>query len=131
MASALKSKVTSSTKSDFNDLVDTVKHYADEDYVGFGLFDAKDFVNKLASSSKFNPGSTYTDAVLSAHSKLVGYSSCGKGAGKSHGVCMFWCIDSTYKNVNPYTAGTDTNFTNWAYLSNNFYGSGSGSNWWY
>ena len=131
MASALKSKVTSSTKSDFNDLVDTVKHYADEDYVGFGLFDAKDFINKLASSSKFNPGSTYTDAVLSAHSKLVGYSSCGKGAGKSYGVCMFWCIDSTYKNVNPYTAGTDTNFTNWAYLSNNFYGSGSGSNWWY
>ena len=122
MATALKSKISNSNKSSFNDLVDSCKHYADSDYDYYGLFDAMDFVNKLAANSTFNPGSSYTSAVTNAYAKLKGYASCGKGAGNSNGLCMFWCIDSSYKRVNPYTAGTDTHFSNWAYLSNTYCG---------
>ena len=124
MAVALKSKITSSNKSSFNDLVDDAKHYADTDYDYYGLFDAMYFVSLLSNSSKFNPGSTYTTAVTDAFAKLRGYASCGKGAGNSNGLCMFWCISSSYKRVNPYTAGVDTHFSNWAYLSNTYCGSG-------
>ena len=130
MALALKSKISSSNKDSFNDLVDTCKHYADSDYEGYGLFDAIDFVNKLSNDSTFNPGSSYTKAVTDAYANFKGYASCGKGAGNSNGLCMFWCINSSYKSDNPYQAGRDTNFTNWAYLSNNYYGSGSSSGGW-
>ena len=122
MATALKSKISNSNKSSFNDLVDSCKHYADSDYDYYGLFDAMDFVNKLAANSTFNPGSSYTSAVTNAYAKLKGHASCGKGAGNSNGLCMFWCIDSSYKRVNPYTAGIDTHFSNWAYLSNTYCG---------
>lgn len=122
MATALKSKITSSNKRSFNDLVDDTKHYADTDYDYYGLFDAMDFVNLLSNDSTFNPGSSYTSAVTTAYSKLLGYASCGKGAGNSNGLCMFWCISGSYRRVNPYTAGVDTHFSNWAYLSNTYYG---------
>ena len=123
MATALKSKITNSNKSKFNDLVDDAKHYADSDYDYYGLFDAMDFVRVLSNNSTFNPGSTYTTAVTNAYAKLLGYASCGKGAGNSNGLCMFWCISGSYRRVNPYTAGVDTHFSNWAYLSNTYYGS--------
>ena len=125
MATSLRSKITSGNKDDFNDLIDTCKHYAEESYEGYGLFDAKDFVNKLAKDSTFKTGNT--EAVLAAHSKFVEYSLAGKGAGESYGVCLYWCFNSRYKDDNPYEAGKDTNFTNWAYLSNTYCGSGSSS----
>lgn len=122
MAIALRSKINNSNKSSFNDLVDNCKHYADSDYDYYGLFDAMDFVNQLSSNSTFKPDSSITKAVTDAYAKLKGYASCGKGAGNSNGLCMFWCIDSSYKRVNPYTAGVDTHFSNWAYLSNTYCG---------
>ncbi len=122
MASTLKNKITKSNKSSFNNLVDETKHYADSDYDYYGLFDAMDFVNILSNSSTFNPGDSIINAVKSSFKNLIGYASCGKGAGNSNGLCMFWCIDSSYKRVNPYTAGVDTHFSNWAYLSNTYGG---------
>ena len=117
MAAQIYNNVTSSNQSAFCKLVNSVKYYADTDYTYFCLYDAKDFINKLSANSTFNPGSTYTNAVLTAFSNLVVYSSCGKGAGNSYGLCMFFCAnstDSTYaKSV--YTSN-ETNFTNWLNL---------------
>lgn len=121
MAGALKSKITSSNKSSFASLAKSAKEYA-KGY-GFGLYDAKDFVNKLTSNSTFKLDSQYTTAVLNAHSNFVGYSSAGSGAGKSYGLCYY------FGGTDSYIAGTDTNFTNWAYLSNTYGKSGSSSGW--
>ena len=112
MASQLYNKITSTNKSSFNTLVKSCKYYADSDYTYFGLFDAKDFINKLAANSTFNPGSTYTNAVLAAHGNLVAYSSCGKGAGNSYGLCMFWSVSSSCSKSTYYTS-SQTNFSNW------------------
>ena len=119
MASALSNKVTSSNKSSFKNLVNGVKHYGDSDYTYFGVFDAKDFINKLAANSTFNPGSTYTNAVLSAHANLVEYSSCNKGAGNSYGLTMFYAISSNCYKGTYYTAA-QTNFNNWRSFNNSF-----------
>ena len=117
MAAQIYNNVTDSDQSAFCKLVNSVKYYADTDYTYFCLYDAKDFINKLSANSSFNPGSTYTNAVLTAFSNLVVYSSCGKGAGNSYGLCMFFCAnstDSTYaKSI--YTS-SETNFTNWLNL---------------
>lgn len=119
LASALASKLTSSNKSSFNTLVKSVKYYGDSYYVYYGIFDVKDFVNKLAANSTFNPGSTYTNAVLTAHSKLVEYSSCGKGAGNSYGLAVFWSVASTCYKSSYYTS-SQTNFTNWRSLVSSY-----------
>lgn len=119
MATQLKNKVTSSNKSSFNSLIDGCQKYADNDYEYYGLFDAKDFVNKLSSNSTFNPGSTYTQAVLNAHSQFVVYSSCGKAAGNSYGLCMYWAITRNTSYYNSYTTST-TNFSNWRTLVSSF-----------
>ncbi|MCQ2802686.1 MAG: clostripain-related cysteine peptidase [Bacilli bacterium] len=115
-ASALSTKLGSTSANTFSSwVVSNVKHYADSDYNYFHLFDAKDFVNKVASNSSYNPGSTYTSAVLTAHSKLVGYSTCGKGAGNSYGLCcVYVCTqDRDYALINNYYTTSETNFTTW------------------
>ena len=115
MAAQLATKLTSSNKESFNNLVLSAKSYADSDYDYYGIFDAKDFVNKLANNSTFKPSSTYTDAVLTAHSNLVAYSLCGKGAGNSYGLCMFWaCASSCSKST--YYKASMTKFTAWRSL---------------
>ena len=115
MSTQLGTKITSSNKSSFNSLVTSCKHYADSDYTYYGTFDAKDFINKLSSNSTFNPGSTYTQAVLDAFSDLVAYSSCGKGAGNSNGLCLFWSCSSNCAKGTYYTASM-TKFTAWRTL---------------
>ena len=125
MAGQLKNKINSNNEDDFNTLVKSAKHYADSSYTSYGLFDAKDFVKKLASNSTFNPGSTYTNAVLNAHSNFVGYSSAGKGAGNSFGLCMFWKISSYCSSYS-----SSYGFSNWNYLISNYGGSSSGGWWW-
>ena len=137
MAGQLKNKITSSNKSSFGTLVNSAKKYADDDYCYYGLFDAKDFVDKLSNNSAFNPGSTYTTAVLNAHSNLVEYSSCGKGAGNSNGLCMYWNIatisDSWYGSytTNDYNNYDSTyNFPNWVYLNKTYGGTVSVSSGW-
>lgn len=111
MASQIKSKVSSSTSS-FRSLVSSAKHYADSDYDYYGTFDAMDFINKLSSNSTFNPGSTYINAVKNAYANLCTYSSCGKGAGNSNGLAMFFPISKNYQYYYNYST-TETHFTNW------------------
>ena len=115
MSTQLKSKITNSNKSNFNTLVKSAKKYADDEYGSYqyyGIFDAKDFINKLANNSTFNPGSTYTDAVIAAHSNFVKYSSCGRGAGNSYGLCLFWPC-SSYCQKSSYYTSSMTLFTEW------------------
>lgn len=124
--------VVANNRTEFNELIFSTKkfsNYTSEGiyYSGNGLSDAKDFINKFKSSN-LNPNGKYNanlQNILDEHSKLVGYSSCGKGAGNAYGLSMFWAIEKDTKDNNPYTAGTDTNFVNWAYLSNNYYGTES------
>ena len=117
MASQLSKKITSSNKTSFRNLVKKCKYYGDNYYVYYGIFDAKDFVNKVASNTTFNPGSTYTNAVLTAYSDVVEYSSCGKGAGNSNGMAMFFSISSSCAKSTYYTSN-ETSFTNWRNLVN-------------
>ena len=119
MANQLKNKLSSSNKSSFNNLIDNCQNYGDEVAYRYGLVDAKDFLNKLAADSTFNPGSTYMTAVKNALSQLVAYSAKGAGAGNSNGLCMYWRIDSYTRRYNTYSEGV-TNFTNWCYLVNNY-----------
>jgi hypothetical protein len=125
MAAYLNSNVlTSSNKSAFQTLVKGCKRYAvdsdnSQDY--FATIDAKDFLTKLLASSTFNTGSvsTYVQAVQSAFSNLVGYSSCQKGAGNSYGLCMFFSLSSD-ASKGTYYAADQTNFTNWRTTNNSF-----------
>ena len=116
MAAQLNNKVTSSNRSTFNDLVASCKYYADESYTAYGLFDAKDFINKLKANSTFNPGTEYTSAVLdllqdgSGH--LIEYQSKGKGAGNSYGLAMFWAVDSDCEKGTYYKESM-TKFSTW------------------
>ena len=121
MATQLKNKITSSNKSSFKSLVSSCKHYADSDYTYFGLFDAKDFVNKLQNNSTFKVDATYADAVKSAHTNLVAYSTKGAGAGNSNGLCMYWPISSTTASYNTYTS-TTTHFATWRSLASSYGG---------
>jgi len=124
--------VVANNRTKFNELIFSTKkfsNYTSEDiyYYQNGLSDAKDFINKFKSSTLNSNGKYNTNLqnILNEHSKLVGYSSCGIGAGNAYGLSMFWAIEKDTKDNNPYTAGTDTKFVNWAYLSNNYYGTES------
>ena len=131
MASQLMNKLTNSNKSTFSSLVKSCKHYADSDYEYYGLFDAKDFINKLASNSTFKTDASYTNAVLSAHSKFVAYSAKGAKAGNSNGVSMYWAYSKNTSYYNDYKSA-DTNFSTWSSICSTYGGSSSsgGGNWW-
>ena len=114
MASALNDKITSSNKSSFNTaIVNNVKHYADADYDYFCLFDAKDFLNKLANNSAFNSFKVDASAAITALNNLVAYNLAQKGAGQSYGICMYWPNSTQYSDVKTYYTTSETNFTNW------------------
>ncbi len=130
MAAQLKNKLTNSNKSSFSSLVKNCKHYADDDYEYYGLFDAKDFVNKLASNSTFKTGESYTNAVLNAHAKFVGYSAKGAKAGNSNGISMYWAYSRNTSNYNSYKS-SDTNFSTWSSIVSTYGGSGSSSGGWW
>ena len=116
MAQQLGNKITSSNKSSFKSLIKSCKHYADEDYEYYGLFDAKDFINKLASNSTFKTDASYTQAVLNAHSNFVGYFAKGAAAGNSNGVSLYWAYSNNTAYYNSYNSN-NTNFSNWCNLS--------------
>ena len=124
MAVQLKTKLTNNNKTTFNNaIINNVKHYADSDYDYFCLFDAKDFINKLASASAFSSfriDSSYTTAVLNAHSNLVAYSTAQKGAGNSYGICMYWTNNSTYSYISGIYTSTYTNFSEWQSLCSTY-----------
>ena len=129
LAGELKSIVNDNNSSSFNKFVDGVKKYAAESYYYYGLFDAKNFLNKLETSTIFRTSTSSIIAAIKAHSKLVEYSICGKGAGQSYGLSMFWSAYSIpsgwWSNTTTYAYngyGSDYGFPNWDYL-NKTYGS--------
>lgn len=118
--SALKTKLSNGgvTKKTFQSFVKSnVKYYSETGYCGWGNIDAKDFINKVAANSSYNPGSTYVNAVLSAFSNLVEYSRCGSGAGNSYGLCCVYKID---KNVS--ITESNCGFTNWISFNSSYGG---------
>lgn len=117
----LKNKLNSNNikKKTFQSFVTSnVKYYTESGYYGWGNTDAKDFVNKVAANSSYNPGSTYTNAVLTAFSKLVEYNRCGSGAGNSYGLCCTYRLDSDVITLNSYNC----DFTNWRSFNSSFGG---------
>ena len=107
-------------KSNFQSFMKTVKYYAGSYYVYYGIFDAKDFLNKLRKNSTFGDGlSSYIDSVLAAHSNLVGYNAKGSAAGESYGICLFFSINSNCNKATNYSS-TQTNFTNWRTFVNTY-----------
>lgn len=127
MAGQLKNIINDSNKSEFNTFVSKTKKYAGTSYEYYGLFDSKNFITRLESNTKFKPEGRYLTAVKNAHKKLVEYSAIGKGAGKSHGLSMFWNIsvlrsgwwstDTTY-SYNDYSEYFG--FSNWDYLNRTY-----------
>ena len=106
---ALNKKISSNNKESFRTILRSAKKY--DSYESYGCFDVKDFVNKLANSD-FNPGNNYIDDVLSAHSQLVKYSTCGRKAGNSNGLSGFWSY-SSWSNKSTYYSSSETNFSSW------------------
>ena len=110
-----------------------VKHYAESDYNYFHLFDAYDFVNKIASSY-LGVDSSYTSAVLNYFNgsskvsssvnlnKFVCYTTCGAGAGESHGLCCVYVYtqDREYSLINNYYTTSMTNFITWRTFCRNY-----------
>ena len=120
MSGALKKIINSGNSEKFNaDLIKKTKYYAGEYVESYGLFDAKDFVNKLAANSTFNPGESYINAVLETHKDVVLYSAIGKGAGKSYGMCMYYTYSWRTSWYNDYSF---TSFINWKYIVDTYGG---------
>ena len=120
---AFHMSITRTNKSSFRSLVNSCKYYAGTSYSYYCLFDAKDFVQKLANNSTFNPGEAYTQPVLNALAKLVAHTNCGAAAGNSNGLCMYWPTTRNATSYNTYDS-TSTNFSNWSSLVSSYGGSG-------
>ena len=127
MSSKLYSLISSYGKSNFQKLMKTAKYYGSdsdcEGYSYFGIFDAKDVLNKLKSVNAFSGASSEINAALTAFSNLVAYSKKGSGAGNSNGLCCFFPM----KDGSGYTCSTSsvytssqTNFTNWRSIVTQF-----------
>ena len=117
-ASQLKSTFGSGvSKNDFYTWMhNNVKYFGgesdDDEY--FGMFDVKDFLNKIANHSKYSSSlDSYRTAALNALNNLVVYSTVQKGAGNAYGLCCIysktsgnWLLGSNYGT-------SQTNFSNW------------------
>ena len=111
MSTKLKEKINNSNRSSFNSLVKSAQSYYGSTS-SYGIFDARDFLDKLANSSSFNPGSNYVQDAKDAFDNLVIHSKAGTQAGNSHGMCLYWAASSGCRQSSVYTAN-HTNFTNW------------------
>ena len=127
MSTQLRSKLNTNNRKSFNSaIVNNVKRFADDSdnsYEYFCTFDAKDFINKLASHSSFSNyriDSSYTTAVLNALADVVYYSVAQKGAGNANGICMYWANNTSYSDVKTVYSTSETNFTNWRGLNVDF-----------
>lgn len=91
-------------------------YYYDYGWYYYGIFDAKDFLNKIKSTSAFSSASTQVNNTLSAFNNLVKYSLKGSGAGNSNGLCLFFPLNNgtSYNcNTSKHYSTSQTNFTNW------------------
>ena len=110
MAAAIKNTVDSDLYK-FKSIINSCKEY--DGFDEYGLIDGKDFLNKLASSSKFSSFTTTINDVKTAYEKLVAYSAKGNAAGNSNGLAF-------HAPINGYSyPQQQSNFTNWKALFNN------------
>lgn len=135
MAAQLKNKLTSSNSSNFISMIKSCKYYAEEaGYGAYGLFDAKTFINKLASTSNsYKINSSYTTAVINVFNNFVGHSSCGKAAGTSSGLSMYFPVDDGQycsSDYNYYRINSETTLSNWLYIVDTYGETSSGGWWW-
>ena len=120
MSSSINSLISNYGKNNFQTLMKTCKCYGSdsdcEGYSYFGILDAKDVLNKIKATSAFSSALTQITNALTAFSNVVAYSSCGRGAGNSYGLCCFFPMTDgsgyTCSTSSVYTA-SQTNFTNW------------------
>ena len=99
-------------------------YYYDYGYYYYGIFDAKDALNKIKAVSHFNSVSTLITNTLNAYANLVKYSRKGSGAGNSYGLCCFFGLTGSAYNcaISTYYSNSMTNFSNWQSIVNQFGG---------
>ena len=85
-------------------------YYVDYGYNSFGIFDTKDFLNKL--ENKYSALSSNVQEVKTAYNNLLGYSKAGAGAGESNGLCCYFPMHKRC-NVETYYNSNETRFTSW------------------
>lgn len=111
MSAAIKDKVNSN-KSTFKQVINSCKKY--EDFYRFGLFDGKDFLNKLASNSTFTSFAPQINDAKTALSEMIIHNAKGTAAGNSNGLAFFAPL-GTYGTATSYPSN-QTHFNNWKAL---------------
>lgn len=111
MSAAIKDKVNSN-KSTFKNVINSCKKY--ESFSRFGLFDGKDFLNKLASNSTFSSFATQINDAKTALSDMIIHNAKGTAAGNSNGLAFFAPL-GTYGTATSYPSN-QTHFNNWKSL---------------
>ena len=114
MSAAIKDKVNSN-KSAFKQVINSSKKY--EDFSRFGLFDGKDFLNKLASNNTFTSFASQINDAKTALSDMIIHNAKGSAAGNSNGLAFFAPL-GTYGTATSYPSN-QTHFKNWKALFNN------------
>ena len=85
--------------------------YYDYGYNSYGLFDVKDFINKVKANSTLSSTSGISD-VEAAFSQVVIHNAKGSAAGNSYGLCLFFPMHA-YCDAKTYYTSSTTNFTTW------------------
>ena len=113
MCAAIKDTVKNNY-STFKSVINSCKKF--EEFNRFGLFDGKDFLNKLASKSPFTSFATQINDTKTAFGELVTYSKKGGEAGNANGLAFFAPL-GTYGTATSYPSN-QTHFNNWKALFN-------------
>ena len=117
MATTLYTNIGSYGASNFRRwLTSNVKYFGtlyNPGYEDMGIFDAKDFLNKLPNNNTlYNGLKDLVDATSTAFSNLVKKSSRGGSAGNAYGLCFYFDSGSECDPDGCYTE-SETNFTQW------------------
>ena len=111
MNAAIKSTVNSN-KTTFKNIINSCKKY--ESFSRFGLFDGKDFLNKLASNNTFSSFASQINEAKTALSQMIIHNAKGSAAGNSNGLAFFAPL-GTYGTATSYPSD-QTHFNNWKAL---------------
>ena len=89
-------------------------YYVDYGYNSFGIFDVKDFLNKLGT--KYTSMKNNITAVNSAYNDLLLYNRVGDAAGESNGLCLFFPMHKRC-SAGIYYSDKQTRLSNWRSLT--------------
>lgn len=98
-------------------LIDNVKHFGDASgsygYEDLGIFDVKDFLNKVKNNSTlYNGLSSIINQIDAAFNNLVICNEKGSSAGNANGLCFYFDTGAYCYPSSVYST-SQTNFTNW------------------